>query len=76
MADATTKKAPRLTDFAVTNADGPLIDKLPMAQQEVLMATGSYQAIADALKLPIGTVKSRLYRARTALLGMRAAAGR
>jgi DNA-directed RNA polymerase specialized sigma24 family protein len=70
------KREQRLPEFIITNADGPLIDKLPIEQKEVLMATGSYQSIADALRVPIGTVKSRLYRARTALLGMRAMAGR
>ena len=47
------------------------IQRLPEGQREVLMLVGveelSYREAAEVLGLPIGTVMSRLNRARTAL---------
>lgn len=46
------------------------VNKLPAEQCEVLMLTVveelSYQTVADTLRIPIGTVRSRLARARQA----------
>jgi DNA-directed RNA polymerase specialized sigma24 family protein len=44
-----------------------LIDKLSIMHRDVLMAKGSYQEIAESLGIPVGTVRSRLHRARAAL---------
>ena len=47
------------------------IDALPDGEREALLLFAwedlSYQSVADALELPIGTVRSRLNRARTQL---------
>ena len=47
------------------------IMKLPLHHREVILMSHfegmSYQQIADALRIPIGTVMSRLYNARRAL---------
>jgi RNA polymerase sigma-70 factor (ECF subfamily) len=47
------------------------IDRLPGYQREVLMQVSidptSYEAASIALGIPVGTVRSRLFRARTAL---------
>lgn len=47
------------------------VDALPEAQRLVMMLTAiegfSYQETADVLSIPVGTVMSRLFRARTAL---------
>jgi len=49
-----------------------LMDRLPAAQREVLLLIGiegfSYLEVSDILSLPIGTVTSRLARARRQLL--------
>jgi len=54
------------------------IDNLPQEQQEVLVLVGaedlSYREAAEVLGVPIGTVMSRLARARKRLMEMTAAA--
>ncbi len=56
-----------LTDEAITRA----LDKLPDHYREVVLLTDvhefSYKEAADILRIPIGTVMSRLNRARTQL---------
>jgi len=48
-----------------------LIEDLPPAQREVLVLCGllgySYEGAAELLGVPVGTIRSRLHRARTAL---------
>ena len=47
------------------------LDKLPDDQKEIILLVPveglSYEEVADVLNLPIGTVRSRLSRARAAL---------
>jgi RNA polymerase sigma-70 factor (ECF subfamily) len=51
---------------------GVAIDELPPGQREVLLLIGlrghSYEDVAARLELPLGTVRSRLFRAREALM--------
>jgi DNA-directed RNA polymerase specialized sigma24 family protein len=62
----------RFQDFKVTDADAPLIDRMKPEHREVLRATGKYEEIAANLRLSVGTVKSRINRARHRLVRMRA----
>lgn len=62
-----------LTNFKVTENDAPLIDRLTFYHQAILYSEGSYVDIAARLGLNLGTVKSRMHRARTNLVAMRAA---
>lgn len=59
--------------FKLNETDSALIEKLPANHQEMLRARGSYAEIGAALNLPSGTVRSRLNRARAALVAMREA---
>ena len=52
--------------------DERLLDHLSPDQRAILRAKGSYQEIAAALQIPVGTVRSRLSRARAALMKLRA----
>jgi RNA polymerase sigma-70 factor (ECF subfamily) len=51
-----------------------LLDRLPLAQREVLVLCGvfgyDYEAAAQILDVPVGTVRSRLHRARTGLAAL------
>lgn len=62
-------------DFLLYQADAPHLKRLPEAWRAMLeMATNDgmkHRDIAGALGLPIGTVKSRIHRARAAVIKMR-----
>jgi RNA polymerase sigma-70 factor (ECF subfamily) len=73
---------PVVTSFAIDEHDAPeppdcsvelhmLVDGLPLTQREVFVLCGmlgyDYQGAADLLGVPVGTVRSRLSRARDAL---------
>jgi len=55
--------------------DERLLGFLSPDQRSILRAKGSYQEIAAALQIPVGTVRSRLSRARAALMKLRAEHG-
>ena len=57
--------------FRVMAEDTPLIEKLSRDHQAILKASGTYKEIATALHINVGTVRSRLNRARTALEALR-----
>jgi RNA polymerase sigma-70 factor, ECF subfamily len=69
--------AQSVADLDWEQVDGRLkraIEELPVAYRTVFLLSAvegmKYREIADALETPIGTVMSRLFRARTMLLGM------
>ena len=57
--------------FEFANRISAAIDQLPEKYREPIVlrhaADLSYEEIAEALELPIGTVKTRIFRARDAL---------
>lgn len=60
----------------LTDEDEPLLPKLTKRHREILLALNeleqpSYGAIAYHLQIPLGTVKSRLSRARACLRAIR-----
>ncbi len=57
--------------FPLTEQDEPLLAQLSPRYVEILRQEGQMADIATRLSLPIGTVKSRLHRARAALMTMR-----
>lgn len=59
---------------AITEADAPLIVEMGKTHREVLLASGSYEDLAVQFSVPLGTIKSRINRARTELAKMRAEA--
>jgi hypothetical protein len=57
--------------FAFTAEDEPLITTMKADFQTVLKANGKLATIAAELEIPLGTVKSRLNRARQQLAALR-----
>jgi hypothetical protein len=66
------RRTVRFFHFALLPDDAPLIDQLPPDQQNVLRSEGTYAERAEKLGTPMGTLRSRLHRARDALLRLRA----
>jgi DNA-directed RNA polymerase specialized sigma24 family protein len=67
------KRVQRFSHFALEPGDEELISQLPELHRSMLALSGSYQEIGQKLNLPGGTVRSRLHRARAALVKMREA---
>lgn len=65
--------SPKLIGIKATEADALLLTKLPHDHRAILKMTGTYKAIAATLGIPEGTARSRLNRARKALLALREA---
>jgi hypothetical protein len=52
-------------------SDLPLVARLPHHYREILQQEGDMSQIAMRLAMPVGTIKSRLHRARAALSALR-----
>ncbi len=67
----------RIKGFKILDTDAPLIAQMRHDHQAVLNVITDKVCYADMAKLlcvPVGTVKSRLHRAKVELIGRRAAA--
>lgn len=63
-------------DFELTDDDEPLLKKLTRPHRDILLLSKeltdpSYKGIANHMGSPVGTVKSRLSRARHILIALR-----
>jgi DNA-directed RNA polymerase specialized sigma24 family protein len=67
------KRMAKYSRFALLPEDEELIAQLPPEQQAALRSEGSYAARAEQMGVAIGTVRSRLHRARAALVRLREA---
>ncbi len=69
----------RSTSFTLYPSDAPHISKLQTHYAEALALfreNSNYETMAAAANVPIGTIKSRLHRARAAIVEMRAKAAK
>jgi hypothetical protein len=57
--------------FVIFESDEPLIALLQPGHQNVLRLAGSYAEMGEKLQVPPGTLRSRLHRARAALVALR-----
>jgi len=65
------QRASQFKGMHILEADGPLLATLKQRDQAVLRSTGSYEDRARQLGVPVGTLRSRLHRARAKLLALR-----
>lgn len=67
------RKGHVLTGIGFLKSDIEFIDQMSPEHFAILTTKGSYKDKAKALNIPVGTVRSRLHRARKAVLALRAA---
>jgi DNA-directed RNA polymerase specialized sigma24 family protein len=65
------QRAQQFKGMHVLESDEPLLATLKQREQAVLRTTGSYEDRARKLGVPVGTVRSRLHRARAKLIALR-----
>ena len=63
--------ATRFKGMLVLEIDEPLLAALEPKAQAVLRTNGSYEERARELNVPVGTLRSRLHRARAKLVALR-----
>jgi DNA-directed RNA polymerase specialized sigma24 family protein len=65
------QRATQFKGLHVLESDEPLLATLKPREQAALRTTGSYDERARQLGVPVGTVRSRLHRARAKLVALR-----
>ena len=68
---ASAKRQQRFLRFQLQPGDEALLDHLSENQRALLLSDGSYKERAERFGLPVGTVRSRLHRARAMLEQLR-----
>jgi DNA-directed RNA polymerase specialized sigma24 family protein len=61
------KRNQKFSGFEVEEGDRELLSRLSEEHRALLLADGSYKDKAEQLGIPLGTVRSRLHRARAIL---------
>ena len=69
--NTSSKRRYKFLRFKLEPGDGEFIDRLPEEQRVLLLANGSYADKATHFNIPVGTVRSRLHRARAAVVRLR-----
>ena len=65
------KREQKFLRFRLEAGDMELLDQMPAPYRDALLASGSYKERAERLNIPLGTLRSRLHRARAALEALR-----
>ena len=65
------KRSLKFLKFQLHDSDVQLLSHLTEEHRALLLATGSYRELAEQFAIPIGTVRSRLHRARARLETLR-----
>ena len=65
------QRAAQFRGIHLLDTDEPLLATLAPNDQAVLRTTGSYEERAQQLGVPVGTLRSRLHRARAKLVALR-----
>jgi DNA-directed RNA polymerase specialized sigma24 family protein len=65
------QRAPQFKGTHLLESDEPLLAALKPEEQAVLLTDGSYEDRAKELNVPVGTLRSRLHRARAKLVALR-----
>ena len=65
------KRPQKYTGMALQPGDETFLDQLSPGQQEILRSKGTYHDLAAVFGVAVGTIRSRLHRARAALFALR-----
>jgi hypothetical protein len=65
------QRATQFKGILVLETDEPFLAALEPNEQAVLRTNGSYEERARELNVPLGTLRSRLHRARAKLVALR-----
>lgn len=58
-------------NFKLIDGDRERLERISAAKRDLVVCGEPYALIAERLRVPLGTVKSRTHRARVALLNQR-----
>jgi len=65
------KRPQKYTGMELQPGDEEFLDRLSPRHQEILRTKGTYHDLAAAFGVAVGTIRSRLHRARAALFALR-----
>lgn len=65
------KRQQRFLRFKLQPGDEANLSQLTESQRQLISAEGGYKELSERFNMPLGTVRSRLHRARAALIALR-----